>query len=189
MKCPKCNSENVQVQAKEFKPKAMGASCLMCAGIGLLFLGVIGAIFGLGIGFLIGSILNSIMANTYQSVMVCQECGYVSQPNDLLIPQPNRPLSYHPLFCDPDESNLDIIRNDLDKGTIVMIQVKIDENMPFTIRDNTTASLKVSEGVHIISYEQINGIGKKKNKGQLRVEMNDKQNITFSFTRRGLIVK
>lgn len=80
MKCPKCNSENVQVQAKEFKPKMIGASCLACAGFGLVFLGIIGAIIGAGLGAIIGGVLNSVMSGTYQSVMVCQDCGYVSKP-------------------------------------------------------------------------------------------------------------
>lgn len=185
MRCPKCNSENVQTQAKEFKPKMIGACCLTFAGFGLMFLGIIGAIIGVGIGAIVGAVLNSIMSNTYQSVMVCQDCGYVSQP----MTKTNVGTVSHPLFCNPGESNLDIVRNDVDKGTIVVIQIKIDDYDPFRIMDNSTTSLNVPEGIHTISYEQLNGIGRKNNKGQLSVSVDEKKDITFSFTRQGLIVK
>jgi hypothetical protein len=185
MKCPKCNSENVQIQAKEFKPKMVGACCLTAGGFGCVFLGIIGAIIGAGIGAIVGIILNSVMSNTYQSVMVCQNCGYVSKP----ITQTTSGTEQHPLFCKPEECNLEVIRNDMAKGTIVVIQVKIDDYAPFNMVDNSTTSLKVTEGVHTISYEQINGIGRKKNKGQLSITVSDKKSITISFTRQGLIVK
>ena len=185
MKCPKCNSENVQIQAKEWKPKVIGACCLTFAGFGLMFLSIIGAIIGVVIGAIIGIILNSVMSNTYRSIMVCQDCGYVSQP----LTQINSGTVQHPLFCSPTESNLDVVRNDVDKGTIVVIRVKVDAYDSFDIMDNSTTSLKVPEGIHTISYEQLNGIGRKKNNGQLSVLVDEKKNITFSFTRQGLIVK
>ena len=185
MKCPKCNSENVQIQAKEFKPKTMGACCLIGTGLGLMFLGIIGAIIGAVIGVIIGAILNSVMSNTFQSVMVCQDCGYVSKP----MTQSNAGVAQHPLFCSAEESNLDVVRNDIHKGTIVVIRVKIDDYPHFDILDNTTQNLKVPEGVHTVSYEQINGIGKKKNRGQLSVKVSEKTSVMISFSRQGLIVK
>lgn len=77
MKCPKCNSENVQIQAKEVKPKIMGVCCLCFCGLGMFLLGIPGAIIGAIIGIIVGIVLNSVMSNTYQSVMACQDCGYV----------------------------------------------------------------------------------------------------------------
>jgi predicted Zn-ribbon and HTH transcriptional regulator len=185
IRCPKCNSENVQIQAKELKPKMIGASCLCFAGFGLMFLGIIGAIIGVAIGLIVGIILNSVMSNTYQSVMVCQNCGYVSKPMSHV----KLGTEQHPLFCNPEESNLEVLRNDVDKGTIVIIRVKIDNYAPLDISDNSTTSLKVSEGLHTVSYEQINGIGKNKNRGQLSVTVSEKKSITFSFARQGLLVK
>ena len=185
MKCPKCNSENVQVQAKEFKGKFIGACCLAGAGLGLCFLGLVGVIIGLVIGTILGIILNGITSNTYQSVLVCQDCGYVSQPMNETV----KLTESHPLYCDSGDGNLDIVRNDIHKGTIVVIRVKVDDYAPIDIMDNSTISLKVSEGIHTISYEQVNGIGKNKNKGQLSISVDEKKNITFSFSRAGLIVK
>ena len=184
MKCPKCNSENVQVQSKEYKPKLTVPIILVCGGIGLMFFGV-GAIIGVIIGAIIAAIVNSVIPQTYQSVMVCQNCGYVSQP----LTKTKLGTEQHPLFCDPAESNLEVIRNDVDKGTIVVIRVKVDDYPHFDVGDNSTTNLKVPEGVHTVSYEQINGIGRNKNKGQLSVTVGEKQSITLSFTRQGLIVK
>jgi predicted nucleic-acid-binding Zn-ribbon protein len=185
MKCPKCNSENVQIQAKEFKPKFVVGACLTLGGIGLVFLGIPGGIIGAGIGAVVGAILDSLASNTYHSVMVCQDCGYTSKP----LTNVSRETVSHPLFCDSKESNLDVIRNDIAKGTIIIIRVKIDNYAPFDIADNQTINLKVPDGEHTISYEQINGIGKDKNKGQLSISVNEKKSITFSFSRQGLIVK
>ena len=179
IRCSKCNSENVQMQAKEYKPKMIVPSCMVGAGIGLMITGLPGAIVGIGIGLLIGIVLNAIMSNTYQSVCVCQSCGYVSQP---IVPA-------NPLFCSAEESNLDVIRNDIDKGFTVVIRVRVDDYEPFYINDNTTKNLKVTKGVHTIAYEQIYGIGRKNNKGQLSVEVDDKKSVKISFTRKGLIVE
>ena len=184
MKCPKCNSDNTQVQSKEYKPKLTVPIIMVCGGIGLMFFGI-GAIVGVIIGVIIAAIVNSVLPQTYHSVMVCQNCGYVSKP----LAQTKLRTEQHPLFCDPEDSNLDIFRNDVDKGTIIVIRVKVDEHPHFDIGDNTTAYLNVTEGLHTISYEQINGIGKNKNRGKLNVTVNEKKNILISFTRQGLIVK
>lgn len=184
MKCPKCNSENVQVQSKEYKPKFIGAIILVCGGIGLMFFGI-GAIVGVVLGAIIGVIVDSAVPQTFRSVIVCQDCGYVSQP---FTPQ-KLGTEQHPLFCDPEESNLDVVRNDATKGTIVIIRVKIDDYPHFDIGDNSTTALKVPEGIHTVSYEQMNGIGKDKNRGKMSIEVNDKKTITVSFSRQGLIVR
>lgn len=184
MKCPKCNSENVQVQSKEYKPKLTVPIIMVCGGFGLMFFGI-GVIPGVIIGAIIAAIVNSTLPQTYRSVMVCQDCGYVSQP----LTQTKLGTEQHPLFCDSEESNLEIVRNDVVKGTIIVIRVKVDDYPHFDIGDNSTASIKVTEGLHIVHYEQINGIGRKKNKGQLSVVVSEKKSITISFTRQGLMIK
>lgn len=186
MKCPRCNSENVQMQAKEYKPKIIGVACLIGAGFGLMFFGI-GAVIGAIVGLIVGIILNSIMSNTYQSVMVCQNCGYVSQPMNQPIAQGNGGTLIHPLFCDPEESTLEIIRNDAVKGAVILIRVKIDNHAPFNIGDDSVTSLKLPEGVHTISYEQINGVGRKKNKGQMSVTVGDKASVNMSFAYKGVL--
>ena len=75
------------------------------------------------------------------------------------------------------------------QGTIIVIRVKIDDLPHFDIGDNSTKSLKVTEGVHTVSYEQLNGIGRKNNRGQVSVTVADKKSITFSSSRQGLLVK
>lgn len=184
MICPKCNSENVQIQSREYKPKFTAPIILICGGIGLMFFGV-GVILGVIIGAIIGTIVDSAIPQASQSIMVCQDCGYVSQP----ITQTNLGTPHHPLFCSSEESNLDVIRNDLVKGTIIIVRIKIDNNAPFDIGDNSTTCLKLNDGVHVFSYEQINGMGRKKNKGQFSVMVSDKKTIRMSYTRQGLIVK
>ena len=184
MKCPKCNSENVQIQSKEYKPKLTVPIIMICGGIGLMFFGI-GVIVGVIVGAIIAAIVNSVLPQTYQSVMVCQNCGYVSQP----LTQTKLGTEQHPLFCDTEESNLEVIRNDIVKGTIIVIRVKVDGYPHFDIGDNSTTNLKVTKGLHTISYEQVNGIGRKKNKGQFIVDVSEKKSITISFSRQGLIVK
>lgn len=56
MKCAKCNSENVQIQSKEYKPKFTAPILLVFIGFGLV--GVIG---GAIIGLIISVILNAVL--------------------------------------------------------------------------------------------------------------------------------
>lgn len=185
MKCPKCNSENVQMQAKEAKLKLAVPCMLMLGGFGSMFLGIFGLLIGAIIGGIIAAIVDSILPTGYQSIMVCQDCGYVSAP----LNHTQFGTSQHPLFCQPNESNLDIVRNDVAKGTIVVVRIKIDDYAPFDMGDNLTTYLKLTEGEHVLSYEQINGIGRKKNRGQFNVQVGEKRTVEISFTRQGLIVK
>lgn len=184
MRCPKCNSENVQIHAKEYKPKLTVPIILACGGFGLMFFGI-GAIVGVVIGTIIAAIVNSALPQAYQSIMVCQNCGYMSEP----MTRTQLGTKQHPLFCDSSESNLEVVRNDVAKGTIILIRVRIDYFDPFDIGDNSTVNLKLTEGNHVFSYEQVNGIGRKKNKGQFNILVGDKKTVTISFTRQGLIVK
>ena len=181
MKCPKCNSENVQIQAKEVKPNFILPLCLIFGGIGLVIFSIFGAIIGAGLGAVIGLILLAALPAGQQTIMICQNCGYVSQPMN----KTQSTTQQHPLFCPQEESNLVVERNDIDKGTVIVVRIKIDDNEPFDIGDNLTVYLKLAEGEHIVCYEQTNG----KNKGQMNVVIGEKKTITFSYTRQGLIVK
>lgn len=82
LRCPKCHSYNVQVQAIEqprnIKPYAflgvlIGCFVGMCAGkfVGGFALGILGGIIGIVIGFA--------KPKKYKSVGVCQDCGYSSE--------------------------------------------------------------------------------------------------------------
>ena len=185
MKCPVCGSENTTFQAKEVKLKIAWACFLIGAGLGIFAFGV-GALITGPVGFIIGKILEEALPRGYHSVLVCQNCGYTSNA----VTPPSTDAKTHPLFCDAENSNLVISRNDVTKGTIVVIRVTVDGYEPIDIKDNQTMNLRLPEGVmHIVSYEQINGIGKKKNRGELRVNVDGrKQHIAISFTRQGLIV-
>lgn len=184
MKCPKCNSENINIQVREHKLRLALPMCLIGAGIGMFFFGI-GAIIGAPIGLIIGLIIQSVSPSGNETIMVCQNCGYVSQP----LTQTNISTKGHLLFCPSEDSNLDIIRNDVDKGTIVIIRVKIDGYEPIDIQDNSVMTLKLPVGEHIVSYEQLNGIGRKKNNGRFNIVINEKKAINISFTRQGLNVK
>lgn len=80
MKCPKCHSENVQVQAKRVK-FPMGALLLTFGGFGLMFFGIIGALCGIVLGLIIGAIIKGLTPTAYESIVICQECGFVGKPN------------------------------------------------------------------------------------------------------------
>lgn len=77
MKCPKCNSENVQIQSKEYKPKFTIGLLLMGVGFGGVFGGIVGNIIGLLIGLIVAAIVKAVIPKTYQPIMVCQQCGFI----------------------------------------------------------------------------------------------------------------
>lgn len=78
MKCAKCNSGNVQIQSKEYKPKFTAPILLVFIGFGMMFFGLVGVIGGAIIGLIISVILNAVLPQAYQSVLVCQDCGYTA---------------------------------------------------------------------------------------------------------------
>lgn len=85
MTCPKCNSDNVKVQAqKEKNPIATGITMLF-AGLGLMFLGLLGLLLGLIIGLVVGLIIKALTPQTLKSVAVCQNCGNIFNPDDVPI--------------------------------------------------------------------------------------------------------
>lgn len=178
--CNKCNSDNVQMQAKKSKNTVLLGCVLALGGFGLMFLGPIGAIIGALIGLIIGAIISALMPTQYETVAVCQNCGNSFKP---IVPT----VVQHPQSSTPNDSNLTITRDDAVKGTIVTIRVAIDNQTPFIMNDRMTLSFKVEEGYHQISYEQATGIGKKKNKGQFTILVKEKSTVTFSFTRKGIV--
>ena len=201
MKCPKCNSENVQIQVKEIKPNTTGACCLAFGGFGLMFFGIIGAIIGLVIGVVVGIVLDSVMSNTYQSVMVCQDCGYVLQPTKQPITktdeethtdkerQINKETMSHPLLCAMEESNLVISRTSSSTGSLCSIEVTLDGVAPFEIKDGETKYLKVEQGEHQVTYQQVNGMGKDLRKGSVNISVSeDKHLICLKMLPKGLDV-
>ena len=79
MNCPKCNSENVQVQSKEIKLKLTGPILLIGGGFGLMILGPLGLIIGIAIGGLVAVVVKSVTPTKYRPVIVCQDCGFVKE--------------------------------------------------------------------------------------------------------------
>lgn len=181
MRCPKCNSENTQIQAKEFKPKITVPAILMFGGFGLAFLGIIGLAIGIILGLILSAVFKSVFPTSYESVLVCQSCGCAIKLNSV------QNIKSHPLFCPPDESNLIVLRKDEVKGTIVNLRVWVDGE-PFDMHNGVREYLKISEGVHIIKYEQTNGLDKKHRNGEIQVNIENDRLITFSFTRSGIKV-
>ena len=78
--CNKCNSNNVQMQAKKRKNTVLLGCVLALGGFGLMFLGPIGAIIGVIIGLVIGAIISALMPTQYETVAVCQNCGNSFKP-------------------------------------------------------------------------------------------------------------
>ena len=74
MKCNKCQSENVNIQADRKKPPIM-FGCILCGfGIGLMFFGI-GCVPGAIIGAILGGILKAVLPYQTYSIAVCQDCG------------------------------------------------------------------------------------------------------------------
>lgn len=76
-KCEKCGSTNVIVQAKEAKNSIVWGFMMFFGGIGLMFLGPIGAIVGIVLGLIVGFPIKAFMPKMYETVVVCQDCGAV----------------------------------------------------------------------------------------------------------------
>ena len=81
MKCEKCNSENVQAQVVVKKNTITTGIVLLLGGLGLMFLGIIGGLIGVIIGFPIGAIVKGLMGDLKETVFICQDCGNTFKPN------------------------------------------------------------------------------------------------------------
>jgi hypothetical protein len=183
MKCPKCNSEDVQVQPKEYKPKFTVPILLICGGFGLVFLGIVGLVVGLILGAIIAAIVHSVVPQSYQSVMVCQQCGFVGTATTIAH------VTQNPLFCASDESKLRILRPSNSTGAVCALGVKIDDFAPFEIGNGDMKFVKLPSGTHTVTYYQVNGLGKDKRKGSVDVVIGEEeQSISFEFLPNGLNV-
>lgn len=180
MKCPKCNSENVQVQSQEYKPKLTLPIVMVCGGFGLMFFGI-GAIVGVIVGLIIAAIVNAVIPQTYRPVMVCQQCGFVGTNTTMTHVVPNS------LFCTDGESNLVIVRRSNSFGSVCKLGIKIDNYAPFEIGDNESRHLKIEQGAHTITYYQVNGMGKAQRKGVMNITVGEScRTVEFEFQRVGL---
>ena len=183
MKCPNCNSENVQVQSKECKPKLTIPILLMCGGFGLMFLGGVGFIIGLIIGLVVAAIVKSVLPQRYQPVIVCQQCGFVGTSQTIA------QTGYNNLFCTPDESNLIVIRKSNGTGAVCAMRVSVDEFAPFEVNNGDLKHLRLESGVHKINYCQVNGLGKKGRTGSVDVTIDgEKRLVQFEFKSHGINV-
>lgn len=81
MKCQRCNSENViATPVKKSRKGGMFAGFLLFfTGVGLMFLGILGAIIGLVLGAIIGGIVAALVPTAHETVWVCQNCGFITK--------------------------------------------------------------------------------------------------------------
>lgn len=188
MKCPRCNSENIQMQTREGKGLSIILFALMFGGFGLMFLSVVGLVLGALLGLVIGAIIKAALPKHNETVAVCQSCGYTSEP----IPQGLPSQGGHSLFSTDADGNLCITRENSFIGSAIFLVIRIDNNKPFNISNGMTVKLKLEEGPHKIVYEQGRGMGKKNRQGciDLSVAEGTKYNLSLTFTKTGLdIVK
>lgn len=182
MKCPKCNSENVQVQSKEYKPKFTVPILLTFGGFGLM-LGPLGLIIGVIVGGIVAAIVKSMLPQTYQPVVVCQQCGFVGTETAMLHNIPN------PLFSSAENSNLWVVRKANMTGAVCAIKVTIDNECPFELNNGDVKYLKLEHGTHKISYGQTNGLGKKERSGSVDITVDESVKLVeFEFIPHGVNV-
>ncbi len=186
MKCPRCNSENIQMQTQKRKETPMIAFVLPFVGLGLMLFGFVGLIIGACLGGLIGGFAKADAGNRYETVAVCQDCGFTSGPVRQGLPSQNG----HPLLSTESECNLSITRESSFTGCAVSLIVRIDNHKPLNISDGMTVHLKLETGQHRIAYEQGGGLGKKNRQGFVDVIAEDcnKQHLSLTFTKTGLDV-
>ena len=184
MKCSRCNSENIQMQTQKGKGMPTIAFVMIFGGFGLMFLGIIGLVIGAFLGGLIGGFAKAGASNRYETVAVCQDCGFTSGPVQQGLPSQNG----HPLLSTESECNLSITRENSFIGCAISLIVRIDNYKPLNISDGMTVHLKLAAGQHRIVYEQGGGLGKKSRRGFVDVitEDSSKRHMSFTFTKTGL---
>lgn len=184
MKCPKCNSENVQMQSKEHKLKLTVPIFMVGGGFGLFFGGFMGGFIGIIISAVVAGIVYTIAPTTYQSVPVCQECGFTSTN----VPAA-APVDLNTLFCTADECNLIVSRKASNTGSVCTLRVRIDTCATFDLINGDRKFLRLEPGTHRITYYQVNGMGKQKRSGALNVVIGEeKRLVRFDFLLNGIDV-
>lgn len=187
MKCPRCNSDNIQMQSRPGKGLPLVLFAITFGGFGLMFLSVIGLVLGALLGCVIGAIVKAALPKHNETVAICQSCGYTSEP----IPQGLPSQGGHPLFSTDNDCNLSITRENSFTGSAIFLVVRIDNYKPFNISNGMTVNLKLENGPHKIAYEQGGGLGKKNRQGyvDLVTEEGIKQHMSLTFTKTGLDIK
>lgn len=175
MKCPRCGSENTRVEPKEYKPKLTAPIVIVLTGFGLMFLGIVGAIVGALLGLLVGAIVNGLLPQSYQGVIVCQNCGCSSVASQVVPGQ-------------MDDGNVIVAREKSKTGNAVMLEMRVDNGECKYIAAGGFATYNLENGEHSIFYRQTHGIGKNERTGVYKFSVCDgeKKTITIKFAKMGL---
>ena len=186
MKCPRCNSENVHVQARAGRKPIVIACVLALSGLGLMFLGIIGLALGVVVGLIIGVIIKALVPAPTETIAVCQSCGYTSKPIDQSIAKEGG----HSLFCTDAESNFVISRTNVSCGSAVGLRITVDDCEQFTLSNDMTVNLRLNNGCHRVHYEQSAGLGKKNRTGffDVCISCGNTYYTNFEFTSNGISV-
>ena len=186
MTCPRCNSENVQMQTRPGKGLPIIGFVLAFGGFGLMIFSIFGLVIGALLGLIVGAILKAVLPKHNETVAVCQNCGFTSKP----IPQGTTVQGKHPLFATESESNLSITRKNSFVLSDYFLVITIDNQKPFNIPDGLTVNLKLDDGPHKISYTQGGKRVKDNFRGCLDIvsENNVKHSLNLTFTQNGIDV-
>lgn len=189
MICPKCQSTNVHIQiAKSNNPIIIGA-ILSGGGVGLMWFGVIGAVGGVIIGWVLGAISKAIMPTPRESIAVCQKCGYFFNPSEGSMIHSTIPLNITSKK-NSDMQDVYISRISNSCGSAVDLNVRIDNMNTVSLGNGQQVIFSVVPGNHTLFYEQIRGAQKKKRTGSLFVcvEIDKPKQISIMFTHKGLAI-
>lgn len=200
MTCPRCNSENIQMQTRPGKGFPMFLLALTFGAFGyfvcaildvfigtFIILSFVGSVIGFLFGLLIGGIIKAIAPKHNETVAVCQNCGFTSKS----IPQGTTVQRGNPLFSTESESNLTITRKNSFVLSNYFMIIRIDDQKPFNIPDGMTVNLKLDNGPHKISYTQGGRRVKENYRGCLDVvtENDVKHSLSLTFTQNGIDVQ
>lgn len=187
MTCPRCNSENVQMQTRPGKGLPIIGFVLAFGGFGLMFLSIFGLVIGALLGLLVGAILKAVLPKHNETVAICQNCGFTSKA----ISQGTTLQRGHSLISTEDESNLTITRKNSFVLSNYFMLIRIDDQKPFNIPDGMTVHLKLDDGPHKISYTQGGRRVKENYRGCLDVvtESDVKHTLSLTFTQNGIDVQ
>ena len=186
MKCPQCGAENILMQSHPGKSFPMVGFVLAFGGLGMMFFGILGAIVGILPGLLVGAIVKACVPPQYETVGICQSCGFTAPPADLQAVQ----KSVAPNVQDNTPCNLSIARRSSATGSLINLCVKIDDRPPLILSDGGFRSVELEEGEHLIIYEQQNGFGKANRRGSIMISVEPEvsYSLSFMFTPNGLDV-
>lgn len=181
MKCPRCESETIQINIVKSKKGVLWVGAILLLLALTLFLGVI----GFCIAFVVNIIIFAV-APKYKTVGVCQNCGNVFNTSE-------QTVSFSSFQGKSSESsdNLTVIRNNCSLGSIATLCVRVDDSRDILLGNGRSFSMPVSSGDHVLSYRQINGIGKKKRTGVYRVFVgtDSPKKVYMTFTSKGIDIQ